>query len=333
MPTSFSLPAASLRPQGPAPVVRFGTTKQPTGPAPAGQDPAEAKAPVAKANKPKLKLIRSFVKGVLEPITSVVKYVVNNPLQASVYLGASLFAITQFPILGSALALGIFGYGGFQMATGLGSLVNNLRKGNTEQANNAASKIGRGVFDVAFSYGSAFKSVKALKGSFSLATAKSELTLLQRLSAFGRQLQPGATAEELNALPKGFKDLFTQAKTRFTNLFNKESYTLPKAGNTEDITTLINNNRENVANLLEKYKGWWGVESLQKIVNAEALKGPTLTEVPSVAAQILKDPKLASVLARILEAEKQVVQGTEVLKDIKNVLIGSGNTEGSQQNT
>lgn len=296
--------------------VRFGQEKK-------LEDPkAKASEAVNQPAPPKRKLITHFFKGLTDPITSVVKYVFNNPLQASIYLGASLFAISQFPILGSALAVGIFGYGGFQMATGLGGIINNIRKGDNEKANAAAARLGRGTFDVAFSAGSALKAVKSMRGSLQLAMGKNELTFLQRLGAIGRELQPGAAAEELNALPKTFGELCGQLKDRFLSIFDKEKHVLPQSGTQlEDVAELIKTNRDKLSGILAKRQNWWGVPQLQKVIDADALKGQTLSGVPNVAAQIVKDPKLAAVLARVLEAENTVAQGLGVLDDVKSLLV------------
>jgi hypothetical protein len=308
--------------------VRFGQAKTQEGPSP--EAPKES-APAAKPAPPKRQLIRHFFKGLADPIVSVVKYVFNNPLQASIYLGASLFAISQFPILGSALAVGIFGYGGFQMATGLGGIVNNIRKGDNEKANAAASRLGRGAFDVAFSAGSALKALKSIRGSFQLALGKNELTFLQRLGAIGRELQPGAAAEELNALPKTLGQLCGQLKDRFLSIFDKEKHVLPKSGTQlEDLAELIRANREKFSDILSKRQSWWGVPQLQKVIDADALKGQTLSGVPNVAAQILKDPKMAAVLARVLEAEQTVAQGVGLLDDVKSLLVTAPTGDNNQ---
>ena len=314
------MPLKPAQIQGPA--VQFGSAKEAAKASATSTEAPPNSAPAAKSAQPKRQVIKHFFKGVFEPMTSVVKYVLNNPLQASIYLGASLFAISQFPILGSALAVGIFGFGGFQMATGLGGIVNNMRKGDNEKTNAAAARLGRGTFDVAFSAGSALKAVKSIRGSFQLAMGKNELTFLQRLGAIGRELQPGATAEELSALPKSLGELCGQLKDRFLSIFNKEKHVLPPSGTQlEDVAELIRTNRDKLSDILAKRQGWWGVPQLQTIINAEALQGKTLSGVPNVAAQIIKDPKMAAVLARVLEAEQTVAQGVRVLDDLKSLLV------------
>jgi hypothetical protein len=151
---------------------------------------------------------------------------------------------------------------------------------------------------------------------------KNELTFLQRLGAIGRELQPGATAEELSALPKSLGELCGQLKDRFLSIYNKEKHVLPPSGTQlEDVAELIRTNRDKLSDILAKRQGWWGVPQLQTIINAEALQGKTLSGVPNVAAQIIKDPKMAAVLARVLEAEQTVAQGVRVLDDLKSLLV------------
>lgn len=292
-------------------LVRFGETSRATASATAevgGSAPVSSE-PVAQATPPKapekLKLFRSLLKGFFDPIVSVGKFVFNNPVKAGIYLGATLVAL-QNPLIAAALSWTLFAYGGFQMASGTAQVLSGLKNKNNERANQGAEKIGHGVFDVAFTYNSAWKAVKNMRSTLQLLRETKGLTMLQKLNVFIRQVPKGASQADLDAVPKTLGETGKFIKDRFLGLFNTDSHIVPDNTSLKSTADIVVKNQAQVIELLQKNQDVWGVKKVLAAAQKLNVPADKVTDVPKLLAALYKDPELASALARVLDRKSVV---------------------------
>jgi hypothetical protein len=309
---------------------RFGSdTTPPAGPS-GSPDPIRSNEPPAgptPAPKAKYKPFRSFAKGLVDPILSVGKFIINEPVKAGLYLGATLLAMQQLPILATGLAVGMCAFGGYQVVSGIGQLFSGLRKGDANKTNAAAEQLGRGVFDVAVTYSGAIKGVKALGSAVGLIRTTPNLTLTQKASILLQQTPKGTAAAELETLPKTIGAWATNLKNRFLSLFNKESYKISGNDKIQPLVENVAGKRDAVVGFLEKNQDIWGFKSLREFIGSNTLRGEQIKQSGGNFAAVAKNPETAAYLARAVATESKVQRGITLLEDLRTLVAGSDSTE------
>jgi hypothetical protein len=315
------------------PTPRFGESKAASPAPPQGAASAKAGTPT-NATSPatptvKKKPISSFFKGLTSPFIHVAKFIYNEPAKALLYLGGSLATISAFPILGTALSVGLLGYGGYQLITGLSQALGSLKGNNNEKFNQSIEKVGRGTFDIIFTYGAAAKGVRALKSSAELVRNAENLTILQKINVILRQLPKETPAAELQLLPKTLGEVFSDLKSKFLGAFNFETHSIPTNTDFQPLAETVASNQAKVTDLLTKYQDTWGVRHTLEFLKGKNIAPDKIKDLPTLLGALKNDPQLVSTLAKVLEGEASVVKGVELVNDIKGLLIAKEEVKGT----
>lgn len=305
-------------------VVRFGSDNPKPNGLPASDSAPSESAPVqtAQAAPVKRKIIRSFVKGFFDPMVSVGKFVLNSPTKASIYLGASVFAFAQFPLLATGLAWGLLGFGGYQLATGVGQAMSALGKKDNAKTNQAFERIGRGTFDVALTYNSSIKGLNTLRGTLgNLGKLGKEATFVQKMQIFLRQ-QTGDVV--LTEIPATWNALGSELKTRFLNLFNAEYHLLPDNSGLKDPVEFVANSTGKLQEILAKRQSYSLAQKALNLINGLKFNPDNIKALPAIADALRKDPELLSYLAQILDRQELVTESAALLEDLKSLVAVAG---------
>lgn len=197
-----------------------------------------------------LAVFKNIAKGVVKPIKDIVKAVIDSPLATGLVVATTAAVIHFIPVVGTALAIGICGFGAFQVGAGLINGIKSARaqKGAEEKdytkANKQFERIGEGLFDLALTANAALKGVKELQGTVSAiseaTTAAAQegktVNFAQKLYAVLKQAQ---TRAQVTNAPKQIETVFSriaqEGKTEFELL--KSSGKIKKT--TKDLKEVI----------------------------------------------------------------------------------------------
>lgn len=146
----------------------------------------------------KLSVISNIVRGIVKPIQDIAKAFIEAPLPTGLVV-ASIAAVIHFlPVVGTALAVGVCGFGAYKIAS---STMSAIKAANTEKAkekpeerdfakaNLQLREVGEGIFDVALTAGTAINGVKQLANTAKMTAGETQLNTYQKLYAFIKQLQ------------------------------------------------------------------------------------------------------------------------------------------------
>ncbi|MGD9580242.1 MAG: hypothetical protein AB7V50_02625 [Vampirovibrionia bacterium] len=249
-----------------------------------------------------LAVVTSIAKGIVKPIGDIVEAVVNSPLATGLIVATTAAAIHFIPVLGTALAIGVCGFGAFQMGAGLvkGIKEAKAQKGQEEKdyskANVQFSRIGEGLFDVALTANAAIRGVKQLQGTVSAiseatAAATQEgktINFAQKLYAVLKQAQ--TRAQVMNA-PKQVDTVFSKIAQE-----GKAEFELLKSSGKIKKTT------KDLKEIIEKVIDPGKKAQLVKL----------LDDLSSVTSKSEQASKITSEITSLLNAEK--ISGTETTR-------------------
>lgn len=241
--------------------------------------------------------IKNFAKGVLSPITAVVKH----PLITVGTVAVTAAACTLVPVLGPIMAVGFGALSVFQLGKGVVNVVKYCKNGEYDNAEKSFNEVGQGAVGVAMGVAGIKQSAKVAKeaklmselGTTSLDSAQKaqiaqEVKNGTRLDALKEVGSLFTTKSGLKAVGKQFKpsNIAARGKEALKFLFNKEEVTkvkkekMPFSETTEGKRRAAMTTEEIEAEVRALYKevcDEYGIpEELRpeiKVINADMKKG------------------------------------------------------------
>ncbi|MEW5819523.1 MAG: hypothetical protein AB1782_04980 [Cyanobacteriota bacterium] len=249
-----------------------------------------------------LAVFSSIGKGIVKPVKDILSAVVKNPLATGLIVAATVAVIHFLPIMGTALALGVCAFGGYQILAGLFNGIKAVKAQKTAEnkdytkANNHFQNVGEGMFDVALTANAAVRGVKELRGTISAISEASKaaaaegktLTAAQKLYSVLKQVQ---TRAQVSSAPTKIEDVLQQIIQDGKN----ELLLLKDAGKIKQSTKDLKEIIEKIADPNKK---------------AQLLK--LLDDLSDVTKHSKRAEQISSAIKEILQAEK--VTNTEVAR-------------------
>lgn len=266
-------------------------------------------------------MIRSFFKGVFDPIRAVTRFIFQNPAKAALYLGASVFALSRFPVLSLGLSAGILAGGAYQVTSGLFGVAKSLARKDNEQVNAACERVGRGTFNVALSGPSAIRQGKTLKQTLdNLYNTAAQTTSLQKALIFLHQRTQPLNPTELSRLPATWGQLGNHMKQTFLGFFNPDNVALQEGAHLKSATQSVASNAPKIQEFLQRHASIPGASKAAEYLSALPMDPGTLNALPGIADALQQDPQLINYLALLLEGEDKVNTSLKAFEDLKNMI-------------
>lgn len=284
----------------------------------------------------KVKVLPNLMKGFIKPIKDIFKSLIDAPLATGVVIAATAAAIAVFPIVGTALAVGICAFGAGKIAMGTVSAIKQSGKGEVEKANNSIQQVGEGVFDVALTANAAIsglkkvgQTVKAVGEAVKEATAKGgQLGIFEKLYAFVQQIQKSETIPQG---PKNLNEFVTKIKENAVKELAALKETISNGGKKVSVPEI-----EEVLNKVESLKGKQvdqAAKAFEQI--AAALKDGSGKDWLQQAAGWLQNNQVDKVVANksaIIEALQKsnvdsILRDPEIIKIVNQVMKSTNPNE------
>lgn len=271
-----------------------------------------------------LAVLKSIGKGLIKPISDIFNAVVKAPLATGLIVAATAAIIHFLPILGTVLAVGVCGFGAYQMATGVIKGVSAARaQKNAEvkdytNANKQFEKVGEGLFDFGLTANAALKGIKEVKGTISAiseaskaaAAEKESINAAQKLYAILKQVQnKNAVKTAPTKLETVFQRIVEDGKNEF--LLLKQSGKISKS--TKDLEEVIKK-------ISDPAKKQQLLELLDKLSDVTK-HSPQAEKIAATIQELLKAEKISSTeTARILELIDATREQPAVLAVLKSAM-------------
>ncbi len=182
---------------------------------------------------------KNFAKGVLSPLTAVVKH----PIAAITTIAATTVACTVVPVLGPVMAVGFGILSVFQLGKGVVDVTKNIKNKNYDEAEKSFNKVGQGTVGIALTLLGSKQNAKVVKETklmseldvTSLSTAQKtqiakEVKNMSKLDALKEIMSLFTSKSGLKALKKQFKpsNMIQRSKEALEFLFTKKEVTKVK---------------------------------------------------------------------------------------------------------
>jgi hypothetical protein len=275
--------------------------------------------------KEKVQVLKNIAIGVLNPIKDIAKAIIENPIPTGAIIAAAVATIHFLPIVGTALAVGVCGFGAYKMAESTVSAIKAKKGGDIERANKECRDFGEGLFDVGLTVMPAIKGVKELRGTAdaiseaSKAASKTGETVhwVQKMYSIIKQVQK---SDDVVKAPTTISDMIAKIKDDGI----KELAALRGAYKMKESSKELQKVIEKVADPSKKKQLLELLDELAK-VSDKAQKSEALNQINV----ILKNEKILSTdIQKVLEIAENIKDQPAVVAIIKQALkMGNGSLD------
>jgi hypothetical protein len=267
----------------------------------------------------KLQVFKSLAQGVWRPIETIGKAIIENPVPTGLVIAAAVATITFLPIVGTALALGVCGFGAYKIGSSTIQAVKAYKQGDNHKANNEIKDVGEGVFEVGLTVVPAIKGVKELRGtvnaineaSKAAATEQKALNFVQKLYAVIKQVQ---SKSAVTKAPRTYQTLFERIKndgiSEFALLKNgpkikRGSKELEKViSQVQDPArkSQLMNILEELAKTSDKAKSSQMMQTISELLKAEKITTTDIGKLVEIVENVKEQPAIIAVLKQAMKA-------------------------------
>ncbi|MGD9580241.1 MAG: hypothetical protein AB7V50_02620 [Vampirovibrionia bacterium] len=291
----------------------------------------------------KLSVLPSLAKGFMQPIKDIVSAVIDAPLSSALILGVTAAGMRCSKLLGTALTVGICGFGAVKMGASSIKAVKAIKEEKAKdvtdrdytKANHQIGEFGEGLFDVALTANSAVKDAVSLYNSAKAVAAAKTATIAQKVFGIVKQVE---TPEAIIELPKTSKGILNKFKKESVKEFGKltDIVTGNSRGKTtklsQEISELLkntdaNSSKESIINGLRslsenlkdgsKTKGQ--INSLLESIGKEGITKLSATNIQQID-RILAGIESANELPGGVRVLREVMKSTNKADDVGKVI-------------